>query len=122
VSLQSIIAFASDAEWLHVAVRNTSDVGFLIRNGNLALHFESVGTCLIVQQFLERSQAGLRHDLKSKIYELCMAVPSTVASVGPTSTILPDRELGPTNGAIPEGMVTSSANYLAPNRERLLTA
>ena len=72
-SLQSIIAFASDAEWLHIAVRRMEDVGFLIRNGNMALRFESVGTCLIVRQFLERSQAGLRYELKNKVYGLFMA-------------------------------------------------
>ena len=75
-SLQSIIAFASDSEWLHIAVRRMDDDGFLIRNGNMALHFESVGTCLIVRQFLERSQAGLRYELKNKVYELFMASPT----------------------------------------------
>lgn len=32
-SLRSVIAFASDGEWLHVAIRHMEDVGFLIKNG-----------------------------------------------------------------------------------------
>jgi hypothetical protein len=34
-SLRSVIAFASDGEWLHVAIRHMEDVGFLIKNGKL---------------------------------------------------------------------------------------
>jgi hypothetical protein len=33
VSLRSVIACASDSEWLHVAVRNVEDVGTIIKNG-----------------------------------------------------------------------------------------
>jgi protein CLEC16A len=32
-SLRSVIALASDGEWLHVAIRHVEDVGFLIKNG-----------------------------------------------------------------------------------------
>ena len=67
VSLRKVIAFASDEEWLHVAIRNMDDVGFLIKNGNMALHFDTVGTSLIVKQFLERSQNLLRAELKDQI-------------------------------------------------------
>lgn len=92
-SLQSIIAFASDAEWLHIALRHTDDVTFLIKNGNMALHFESVGTCLIVRQFLERSQAGLRYELKSKVYDLFMVLtPSSTTNDSETSSDVPGGE------------------------------
>jgi hypothetical protein len=67
VSLRKVIAFASDEEWLHIAIRNMDDVGFLIKNGNMALHFDTVGTSLIVKQYLERSQNVLRAELKDQI-------------------------------------------------------
>mmetsp|Transcript_8552 Transcript_8552/g.12395 ORF Transcript_8552/g.12395 Transcript_8552/m.12395 type:complete len:920 (+) Transcript_8552:43-2802(+) len=67
VSLRSIIAFASDNEWLHIAIRNMEDIGSLVKNGNMALHFESVGTCLIVKQYIERSQHKLRNELRDLI-------------------------------------------------------
>jgi hypothetical protein len=46
------------------------DVGFLIKNGNMALHFDTVGTSLIVKQYLERSQNNLRGELKDQIEAL----------------------------------------------------
>jgi hypothetical protein len=70
VSLRRIIAFASDGQCLHIAVRNMPDVGFLVKNGNMALHFDDAGTCLIVKQFLDRSQSLLRNELKDQIDEL----------------------------------------------------
>ena len=70
VSLRKVIAFASDEEWLHIAIRNMDDVGFLIKNGNMALHFDTVGTSLIVKQYLERSQNVLRAELKDQIEAL----------------------------------------------------
>jgi len=70
VSLRKVIAFASDQEWLHIAIRNTEDVGFLIKNGNMALHFDTIGTSLIVKQYLERSQSILRSELKDQIEAL----------------------------------------------------
>jgi Uncharacterised conserved protein len=70
VSLRKIIAFASDEEWLHIAIRNMDDVGFLIKNGNMALHFDTIGTSLIVKQYLERSQNNLRGELKDQIEAL----------------------------------------------------
>ncbi len=36
IPLRSVIAFASDGEWLHLAIRNVQDVGFLIKNGKLS--------------------------------------------------------------------------------------
>jgi hypothetical protein len=70
VSLRKVIAFASDQEWLHIAIRNMEDVGFLIKNGNMALHFDTIGTSLIVKQYLERSQSILRGELKDQIETL----------------------------------------------------
>mmetsp|Transcript_20066 Transcript_20066/g.30178 ORF Transcript_20066/g.30178 Transcript_20066/m.30178 type:complete len:890 (-) Transcript_20066:18-2687(-) len=70
ISLRSIIAFASDDEWLHIAIRNMEDVGSLVKNGNLALRFETVGACLIVKQYLERSQKILRNELTDLIEAL----------------------------------------------------
>ncbi len=66
ISLRSVIAAADDGEWLHVAVRQ-QDVGFLIKNGNMALQLESTGSCLIVKQYLDRSRDGLRHELLDKV-------------------------------------------------------
>lgn len=70
ISLRSIIAFASDDEWLHIAIRNMEDVGSVVKNGNLALRFETVGACLIVKQYLERSQKLLRNELTDLIKAL----------------------------------------------------
>ena len=38
VSLRSVIACASDGDWLHVAVRNVDDVDLIIKNGTSFLH------------------------------------------------------------------------------------
>jgi Uncharacterised conserved protein len=70
VSLRKIIAFANDEEWLHLAIRNMDDVGSLIKNGNMALHFDNTGTSLIVKQYLERSQSIMRQQLKDQIEDL----------------------------------------------------
>jgi hypothetical protein len=72
ISLRNIIGAAADGSWLHVAVRN-SDAGFLIKNGNMALQFESPGTCLIVKQYLDRSREVLRQHLLTKIPDLLQA-------------------------------------------------
>jgi Uncharacterised conserved protein len=69
LSLRNIIAAAADGEWLHIAVR-CQDVGFLIKNGNMALKFESSGTCLIVKQYLDRSRELLRQELMTKVPDL----------------------------------------------------
>lgn len=67
--LLSVIAAASDHEWLHIAVKH-SDVGHLIKNGNMALRFEAAGTCLIVRQYLERCRQLLRAEMLEKIKQL----------------------------------------------------
>jgi hypothetical protein len=72
ISLRNIIGASADGSWLHVAVRN-SDAGFLIKNGNMALQFESPGTCLIVKQYLDRSREVLRQNLLTKIPDLLQA-------------------------------------------------
>jgi hypothetical protein len=68
IPLRSIIAAAADGEWLHVAVR-CPDIGNLIKNGNMALKFESPGTCLIVKQYLDRSREVLRQELMTKVVD-----------------------------------------------------
>jgi len=40
---------------------------FSCSSGNMALHFDSAGTCLIVKQYIERSRNILRSDLGEKI-------------------------------------------------------
>lgn len=73
IPLLNVIAAAKDDNWLHVAVRH-SDVGFVIKNGNFALCFDSPGTCLIVLQYIDRCRQLLRQELLEKI--LCLfAVP-----------------------------------------------
>lgn len=66
ISLRTVIAAAEDGSWLHVAVRH-EDVGYLIKNGNMALQLESSGSCLIVKQFLDRSRESLRMELMEKV-------------------------------------------------------
>jgi hypothetical protein len=66
IPLLNVIAAAADHAWLHVAVKHP-DIGFLIKNGNMALRFESAGTCLIVRQYLERSRRALRAEMLEKI-------------------------------------------------------
>ena len=72
VSLRNIIAAAVDQAWLHIAIRNPDSIRdqTLIEDGNMSLHFESVGTCLIVKQYLDRSREVLRHNLANKLPEL----------------------------------------------------
>lgn len=41
-----------------------------LRIGNMALHFDNEGTCLIVRQYLERSRNVLRSELGDKIEQL----------------------------------------------------
>ncbi|KAL3912231.1 MAG: hypothetical protein SGILL_006965, partial [Bacillariaceae sp.] len=78
--LRCAIAAAADGEWLHVAVRSP-DVGFLIKNGNMALKFESPGTCLIVKQYLDRAREVLRQDLLKKVPDLLCASDSSAAPI-----------------------------------------
>jgi hypothetical protein len=70
--LRSVIAAAADEDWLHIAVRS-QDAGFLIKNGNMALKFETAGTCLIVKQYLDRSREVLRQELVAKVPDLLLA-------------------------------------------------
>jgi len=72
ISLRNIIAAAVDQTWLHIAIRSSESIisPTLIKNGNMALRFESAGTCLIVKQYLDRSREVLRQDLLTKIPEL----------------------------------------------------
>jgi hypothetical protein len=66
IPLLKVIAAAKDGNWLHVAVRH-ADVGFVIKNGNMALCFDSAGTCLIVRQYIDRGRQLLRCELFEKI-------------------------------------------------------
>ena len=72
ISLRTIIAAAVDQSWLHIAIRNPDNIAdkSLIKNGNIAFHFESAGTCLIVKQYLDRSREVLRQDLMNQVPEL----------------------------------------------------
>ena len=72
ISLLDMIAAASDEEWLHVAVRRP-DVGRLIKNGNMALRFESAGTSAIVRQSLDRCRQVLHAELNANIQSLFQA-------------------------------------------------
>eukprot|EP00980_Cylindrotheca_fusiformis_P003794 scaffold834_cov123-Cylindrotheca_fusiformis.AAC.41 len=69
ISLRSVVAAASDGDWLHVAVRHP-DVDLLIKNGNMALEFENSGASLVVKQYLDRSREVLRQELLGKVSEL----------------------------------------------------
>jgi hypothetical protein len=69
VPLLNVIAAATDGEWLHVAVRH-NDVGLLIKNGNMALRFDTPGTAVVVRQYVDRSRQVLRGELVRKIKHL----------------------------------------------------
>eukprot|EP00536_Pseudo-nitzschia_multiseries_P013912 jgi/Psemu1/213169/e_gw1.629.13.1 len=81
ISLRNIIAAAVDGSWLHVAIRSPENIKSptLIKNGNMAMHFESPGTCLIVKQYLDRSREVLRQDLLSKLPDLLHHAPKDFA-------------------------------------------
>jgi hypothetical protein len=66
IPLLKVIAAVKDGNWLHIAVRH-GDVGFLIKNGNMALCFDSAETCLIVRQHIDRCRQLLRRELLEKI-------------------------------------------------------
>jgi hypothetical protein len=69
VPLLNVIAAATDGEWLHIAVRH-ADVRLLIKNGNMALRFDTPGTGVIVRQYVDRSRQVLRGELVRKIKHL----------------------------------------------------
>ena len=92
ISLRRVIAAAADGNWLHVAVRH-DDVGFLIKNGNMALQFESGGTCLIVKQYLDRSREVLRQELMGKITSLFGDSQSDVLSPVKNTSLYDDLEI-----------------------------
>ena len=69
VPLLDVVASAADEERLHVAVRH-DDVGFLIKNGNFLLTFDTPGRCLVVAQYLDRSRGLLRKELCENIVKL----------------------------------------------------
>jgi hypothetical protein len=92
ISLRRVIAAAADGVWLHIAVRH-EDVGFLIKNGNMALKFESGGTCLIVKQYLDRSREVLRQELMGKITSLFGESTSDVAVAVKHAALYDDLEI-----------------------------
>jgi len=65
IALRSIIAAASDGSWLHVATKH-DDISGLVKNGNMALEFDSPSTSLIVKQYLDRSREVLKQDMIDK--------------------------------------------------------
>lgn len=69
ISLLDVVAAAVDNERLHIAVRH-DNIGFLIKNGNMVLTFDSAGTCLIASQYLDRCRTLLRKELYGKIVKL----------------------------------------------------
>lgn len=72
IPLLRVIATAADGDTLHVAVHHPDVPGF-IQNGNLAFHFPSSGTSLVVQRYLDRSRQLLRKELSGKIVKLFSA-------------------------------------------------
>jgi len=82
ISLTNIIAAAVDGTWLHIAIRSLENVTSptLIKNGNMAMQFESPGTCLIVKQYLDRSREVLRQDLLSRVPDLLQYTPKNIIS------------------------------------------
>ena len=76
VSLRNVIGAAVDQAWLHIAIRDPDAIidQTLIKNGNMALEFESAGICLIVKQYLDRSREVLRQDLLNKMSDLLQIV------------------------------------------------
>lgn len=73
ISMLQIIAAASDGAWLHVAVKH-HDVGYLIKNGNMALRFDSASTSLIVANHLDRCRTVLRGETVGLIKQI-FAIP-----------------------------------------------
>ena len=69
IPLLHVVAAAGDADWLHIAVSH-DDVKFLIKNGNMAIRFDNPSTCLIVEQYLNRSRRVLRQELLFRVKEL----------------------------------------------------
>jgi hypothetical protein len=65
--LNNIIAIASDGEWLHIAMRNVEDIGVLISKGNMALKFDSAGTCNAAKVCISNSRNLWRVNMKDKI-------------------------------------------------------
>ena len=75
IPLVDIVAAAPDEDRLHVAVRH-ENVGFLIKNGNMLLTFESPGTGPVAAQYLDRCRQLLQDDLFGKIVGLFVSNPS----------------------------------------------
>jgi hypothetical protein len=78
IALRTIIAAASDGSWLHVATKQ-DDIPGLVKNGNMALEFDSSSTSLIVKQYLDRSREVLRQDMLDKARALLR--PQTISEV-----------------------------------------
>jgi Uncharacterised conserved protein len=69
ISLLDVVGAAADDESLHIAVRH-ENVGFLIKNGNLALSFDSPSTSMVVSRCLDRCCSLLRREMYEKIEEM----------------------------------------------------
>mmetsp|Transcript_18108 Transcript_18108/g.42746 ORF Transcript_18108/g.42746 Transcript_18108/m.42746 type:complete len:1086 (-) Transcript_18108:45-3302(-) len=69
IPLLNVIAAAMDGAWLHVAVRH-DNVKSLIKNGNMALQFESAEISTMVRDDLNRSRRLLRHEVAQKLKTL----------------------------------------------------
>jgi Uncharacterised conserved protein len=83
VPFLEVIAAAPDESRLHVAVKH-DNVGCLIKNGNMVLTFDSVSTCRIVHQYLDRCRTVLREELHSKIAKLFSMEMSSAPNHGAT--------------------------------------
>lgn len=80
IALRNVIATAADEEWLHVAVRH-NDIPLLIKNGNMALRFETSGKCLIARQHISRYRKIVREELMAT----CQTMFQECEEVGPSS-------------------------------------
>ncbi|GKY95386.1 hypothetical protein MPSEU_000500200 [Mayamaea pseudoterrestris] len=91
IPLLRIIAAACDGAWLHIAVQHY-DVSHLIKNGNMALHFDSAGTCLTIAQHLKRHRIELRSKTISKIKRIFDVAIDEEMSAGSSAATINDEK------------------------------
>jgi len=70
VPLVKIIATAIDGPWIHIALRQVEDFGWIVKNGNLALRFEATGVCSAVCQHIDQCRTSLKLKLSQRMHSI----------------------------------------------------
>ena len=80
----AVIAAVPERELLHIAIRQTEE-SFFVKNGNMSLKFDSIGTSRIAEQYLGRCRSALSSKKMANIESILNSCSEDLfPSIGPT--------------------------------------